>query len=1092
MADQAGTPPLAGPNPFVGPRALDVGERLFGRRHEVQELSYLLSAERVVLLYAPSGAGKSSLVQAGLIPDLRDQFDVWRPARVNRELDADDDPRANRYVLSMIRSFEDGLPESQRRPHQLLAKQTLTDYRAGRPKSEGAPNATVLIIDQFEEILTVDPLGIIQKREFFDQLGSLLHNQRVWALFVLREDFLPQLDPYERHIPTGFGNRFRLDLLGTQSAKKAMQSTAETAGRTFTEAALDQLVQDLATVNVQRPDGKIERAVGRHVEPVNLQVVCRQLWDKMERGDLRIDPEDVTEFGDVTEALAGYYTASVKRVSDSKSVSERKIREWFGDRLIRGGTVRGQVPLDKDVSGGLRNTVIAALLRTHLIRSEERTTGTWFELAHDRLIKPIVASNEAWRTGHLEPVQRLAAMWDAGKRPDHALLIDADLVKAVRWAEKVNAKDGEITGIEGEFLERSHAAQVIANRERANSRFIKIAGVVAVVAAVAASYLWIDAVQAREAADLAREAAEMARRTALNAQAAAETSAASERQQTEVAVAAEERARIARAEAESQAKNAIAQRMLAEEATEQAEDAQGEAVKQALAAEAARVEAAAAAKQARLAQRVAEAARDDANKQRAAADTAEAQQTRDRFLSRADEAASEALVRPDDELFQAANQAAEAYLRYCQYQDELVVPTDPFESAQLPAARRCRPGERDRSVLIGLQTTLNRLTLMAAGTSTQSWAGGVVASGQGGSVLLLALAASGTSLLAAGPGGSVIRSILPQDILPWPRQAPPEELDVELGRRVLSVAAHPHGHVLASGDADGQIQIYVVDTTADTTDWPTTLQLSDAVTSLAFSADGSRLAAGTVSGQLAMQTHGGTEPLLHDLAGGAIHTLLLIPPGGTMAAGTLMAGTNAGLHRCDAFPGQTPRCDPPLRYQENPREPALRVRALAFEPDHDWLAVGGHDGTIRVGKWDEIHQARPFPQQHRSAVNTLSFDTGGRLLASGGDDGTVRIWPIDERNLDRPNQVAVFEEGEGWIQTVAFGPHPIRPLLYSGSANGTVRVWVPHMDPLASAVCQELKDLVPVLTTPSGNEVVNYCERFAKLPPPGPDESASP
>src|SRR5512139_1071945 len=71
-------------NPYVGPRAFQTGEKLYGRDSEVQQLLDLLIAERIVLLYSPSGAGKSSLVQAGLIPCLRDEgFRVLPVTRVN-------------------------------------------------------------------------------------------------------------------------------------------------------------------------------------------------------------------------------------------------------------------------------------------------------------------------------------------------------------------------------------------------------------------------------------------------------------------------------------------------------------------------------------------------------------------------------------------------------------------------------------------------------------------------------------------------------------------------------------------------------------------------------------------------------------------------------------------------------------------------------------------------------------------------------------------------------------------------------------------------------------------------------------------------
>ena len=57
-------------NPFVGPDPFKPGQRLFGRDREARRLFETLVAERIVLLHSPSGAGKTSLVQAGLLPRL--------------------------------------------------------------------------------------------------------------------------------------------------------------------------------------------------------------------------------------------------------------------------------------------------------------------------------------------------------------------------------------------------------------------------------------------------------------------------------------------------------------------------------------------------------------------------------------------------------------------------------------------------------------------------------------------------------------------------------------------------------------------------------------------------------------------------------------------------------------------------------------------------------------------------------------------------------------------------------------------------------------------------------------------------------------
>ncbi len=61
------------PNPYAGVRSLETGEAVYGRDREVRTLSALLIAERIVLLHSPSGAGKTFLLRAGLLPHLRDE-----------------------------------------------------------------------------------------------------------------------------------------------------------------------------------------------------------------------------------------------------------------------------------------------------------------------------------------------------------------------------------------------------------------------------------------------------------------------------------------------------------------------------------------------------------------------------------------------------------------------------------------------------------------------------------------------------------------------------------------------------------------------------------------------------------------------------------------------------------------------------------------------------------------------------------------------------------------------------------------------------------------------------------------------------------
>ncbi|MBC8078541.1 MAG: ATP-binding protein, partial [Chloroflexales bacterium] len=103
-------------NPYLGPRAFSEDEReqrlFFGRDREREQLLDLLIARRLVLLHAPSGAGKTSLIQAGIIPRLRAEgFTVRNTVRVNTAIPPEVAVLApNRFLLATLLALDEDLP----------------------------------------------------------------------------------------------------------------------------------------------------------------------------------------------------------------------------------------------------------------------------------------------------------------------------------------------------------------------------------------------------------------------------------------------------------------------------------------------------------------------------------------------------------------------------------------------------------------------------------------------------------------------------------------------------------------------------------------------------------------------------------------------------------------------------------------------------------------------------------------------------------------------------------------------------------------------------------------------------------------------
>lgn len=498
-------------NPFVGPRSLQQGEALYGRDTEVRDLYNRLQARRIVVLHSPSGAGKSSLIQAGLIPKLEQGgFDVWKPIRLNlepRELGGVPEG-SNRYLLSAMVSLEDGVCAQDRRSPAQLAGMDLRTYLDERSRREGHESRrVVLLFDQFEEVLTVAPGAIDEKRAFFGALGQALESEHYWALFALREDYLAAFAPYRDRIPTHMSHTFRLDLFGRDGAKEAALQLARNGTPSRTFPAVDKLVRDLSTIHTHGSDGQVAAEEGRHVEPVYLQVVGRQLWAKMPPDELAIDARHLEDYADVTAVLGGYYADAVRKVAAGDQAVERTIRDWVRSNLIASG-IRSQVRRGSTKSAGLDNALIDRLVDSYVVRMEHRAGASWFELSHDRLVKPIEQDSKAWERSHLHSSQVQARLWETGGR-SRALLLAAEALEGAQ--EALRKHEAFWTRTEKEFLAESRQVRDEEARRRRQLRATAVVLAIALVGALVASIVAyrqsIVAMQQKQIADASSDAA---------------------------------------------------------------------------------------------------------------------------------------------------------------------------------------------------------------------------------------------------------------------------------------------------------------------------------------------------------------------------------------------------------------------------------------------------------------------------------------------------------------------------------------------------------------------------------------------------------
>jgi WD40 repeat protein len=472
-------------NPYVGPRAFKPGETLYGRDRETDELIRLLTVDRIVLLYATSGAGKTSLVQAKLTKRLEDEgFHVLPVARLsNWPLKECLSEQANRYVCSLLYDWESGHPQDEPALADFSGIE-LHSYLSQRSWLRMESKPKVIIIDQFEEILTLDQADVKAKVAFFEQLGRALEDHNLWALFAMREEYSPGLDAYRELIPTSLSSRYRLELLQHERAIEAIRCPAVGRQVEFTEDAAQKLLQALTTV---RETGQGDQEVTRRVpfvDPLHLQIVCERRWERLPEGTQTIRPEDIDATTNVDDALKDYYSGAVNGAAARHHLEERFIRQWFDQRLISPQGLRLQVQGGAVTTAGLTNEVINTLVDVHLVRADQRQGAVWYEIAHDRLVNAILDSNRPWYEQQLPPWQLRAIEWSkfigSGEveRAREELVTGNAFDEAYQWAQQnrrlVTATDWRFLDACQERRDQEKKDLVQREREENNRKHLQL------------------------------------------------------------------------------------------------------------------------------------------------------------------------------------------------------------------------------------------------------------------------------------------------------------------------------------------------------------------------------------------------------------------------------------------------------------------------------------------------------------------------------------------------------------------------------------------------------------------------------------------
>lgn len=297
--------------PYKGLRSYDVDDRalFFGRLTEIDALlaSVVDPNQRITVLVGSAGVGKTSLVNAGLIPELLVHgYAVLILRGCGNPMDLIRQALANSTLFDVDMSSAD----------DLLSTVDVLMGELGRP--------LLFVFDEFEEFLNSNEQSIIQ--QFGCQLAKCVKSQHplpLSFLLVLREDFQSRLGIFQAEIPGIFDRPILLKPLTRQEAEYAIARPISLCKLPVAYDATfltKTLLVDLATETAAASPETVDDSIN----PTYLQIVCQELVQAASQMALSNQPGTAYVIGE--ELYARWRTGTILG-----SYLNQKLAEHFLD-----------------------------------------------------------------------------------------------------------------------------------------------------------------------------------------------------------------------------------------------------------------------------------------------------------------------------------------------------------------------------------------------------------------------------------------------------------------------------------------------------------------------------------------------------------------------------------------------------------------------------------------------------------------------------------------------------------------------------------------------------------------------------------------
>jgi sulfatase modifying factor 1 len=365
----------------------------FGRETEIVRFWRMALSNHLAVLFGPSGAGKTSLLMAGVMPRLRN---LGYSTLYIRALD-DLSKAICSQLLESLRLMGRAIPDN--------SEQVDLAYLFNNVLHE--TDQFAIVIDQFEEFFQRQ--NSFARHRFWIELSEICGHPvasgppcpDVRVILSIREDFLPFIDEARQLGLDLFNNSYRLTNLSEDKASLAITEPAAAVGLQVEPELVKRLLSDLTE--------------SRSISPPKLQIVCDSLYrhhlalDQLEQqvsDDSDANPtlalSDYEKLGGAQKILAKYVDDALDQLpKNQRAIADAVFRILVTSKstkavlsfeeILESLSVDGLIVRGERKDHRLALEAMQGLQKARLIREIQSESGVLFELAHDFMASQIAS-----------------------------------------------------------------------------------------------------------------------------------------------------------------------------------------------------------------------------------------------------------------------------------------------------------------------------------------------------------------------------------------------------------------------------------------------------------------------------------------------------------------------------------------------------------------------------------------------------------------------------------------------------------------------------------------------------------------------------